>query len=731
MTKRIVSLVFALMLGLVPASARDAGTDWNASWISKEYCQYTPNTWLGFRTHKTIEAVPQSVVARIAADSKYWLWINGELVVREGGLKRGPEPGDGYYDRVEIAPYLKSGDNVIAVLVWHFGRAGFSHQNSGTAAMLFEAVGDGVEILSDSSWECDVMREFGSCQDQPNYRLPESSIRYDARISHGEWYAGGGPKYLGHCIEIGVAPGQAPLGKLIERPIPQWKDYGLTAYESSVEADGMIVCNLPYNCHVAPYIRLEAPAGKVIRMETDHYRIAGKGSDSVIAEYVTVDGVQEFECFGWINGEKVIYTVPEGVKVLDLKYRQTGYDAEFSGWFHCDDEFLNDYWQKAARTLYVCMRDTYYDCPDRERAQWWGDEVNELGEAFYVLSRSADKLALKGIYELVGWQRADGVMHAPVPASNYYKELPMQILASVGWYGFHNYWFYSGDDSFVADVYPAVHKYLHETWKVDDRGLPIYREGDWDWPDAGDNCDKYALLGPWYYLALKGEKTFADMLGLKADSDEIAGMMSKIEENYNDTFWKGNEYRSDGYTGATDDRVHAMAVVSGLAGSDKYEAISKVLLEEYHATTYMQRYVLEALFMMGEPERALIRMHRLYPTVMKEDCSTLWEHWNYDGTSNHAWTGGAVIELGRKVAGIEPLEPGFRKFCLDPQMGYLKEVDAKVDTNYGLIEVSLRRKGRRVEVALVVPEGTEAVVEPVAGKVVTLAPGSHQLRLTR
>lgn len=25
------------------------------------------------------------------------------------------------------------------------------------------------------------------------------------------------------------------------------------------------------------------------------------------------------------------------------------------------------------------------DCPDRERAQWWGDEVNELGEAFYVL----------------------------------------------------------------------------------------------------------------------------------------------------------------------------------------------------------------------------------------------------------------------------------------------------------------------------------------------------------
>ena len=31
------------------------------------------------------------------------------------------------------------------------------------------------------------------------------------------------------------------------------------------------------------------------------------------------------------------------------------------------------------------MRDSYMDCPDRERAQWWGDVVNALGEAFYAL----------------------------------------------------------------------------------------------------------------------------------------------------------------------------------------------------------------------------------------------------------------------------------------------------------------------------------------------------------
>ena len=32
-----------------------------------------------------------------------------------------------------------------------------------------------------------------------------------------------------------------------------------------------------------------------------------------------------------MNGHEVWYIVPSGVKVVDLKYRETGYDTEFSG----------------------------------------------------------------------------------------------------------------------------------------------------------------------------------------------------------------------------------------------------------------------------------------------------------------------------------------------------------------------------------------------------------------
>ena len=90
---------------------------WKARWISSGTTPEQPDTWLNYRYTADLPALPSSVVARIGADSKYWLWVNGRLVVFEGGLKRGPNPQDTYYDEVELAPYLVKGKNTIAVLL--------------------------------------------------------------------------------------------------------------------------------------------------------------------------------------------------------------------------------------------------------------------------------------------------------------------------------------------------------------------------------------------------------------------------------------------------------------------------------------------------------------------------------------------------------------------------------------------------------------------------------------
>lgn len=731
--KRVLPLLIALIA--IAAMPIKATIDFHpqSRWISSESSQSLPNSWLCFRKVVQVGDIPDELIANIAVDSKYWLWINGEMVVFEGGLKRGPSPEATYYDQINIAPHLQKGENTIALLVWHFGKNGFSHVNSGTVGLLFSAHAAGITIVSDNSWNCSVYDAYQNTEAPfPNYRLSESNIRFDARKELAGWnmpcFKGG----LGGSIEIAFPQGM-PFGQLVKRPIPLWKDSGLIHYPATARnvTGDTIRCRLPYNCQITPYLRVKAPAGLTIGMQTDNY--TGGGAHNVRGEYITREGEQEYESFGWMNGEEVWYIVPAGVEVLELKYRETGYNADMVGSFDCNDEFFNELWKRSARTLYITMRDNYMDCPDRERAQWWGDEVNELGEAFYALDPRGWQLATKGIYELMNWQRPDGIIYSPVPSMNWCKELPLQMLASVGWYGFYTQAFYSGDFSFVPSIYGGVRKYLHEVWQVDEQGIPITRSGDWSWGDWGVNIDMEVLTTCWYYLALQAEKEFAVYLHKREDAEQIDGMMQRIRNAFDKRYWTGTAYRSASYQGATDDRSQAMAVVSGLASADKYPALLQILKSEFHASPYMEKYIMEALFKMNEPGYALERTRSRYTKMLAYPYTTLFEGWGIGaegfggGTINHAWSGGPLTLLSQKVCGIEPVEPAFKRFRVAPQPGTLNRASAVVPTLYGDIKVDIKSKGKKISMQITVPQGTTGVVKYSDGKERELLPGVHKV----
>ena len=709
-----------------------AQTAWKGKWISFENNQSKANTWLVYRKDVTLSEKPSSLIARIATDTKYWLWINDRMVVFEGGLKRGPERHATYYDEVEIAPYLTAGDNTIAVLVWHFGKNGFNHVNSGTTALLFDAVGGATEIVSDASWRGAV---YGAYQDTeapfPNFRMPESNIRFDARREITGWNMKGFTGRLGNVSLVELVE-DFPSGKLVKRPIPLWKDSGLMDYLHVRKSPGgdTLFCKLPYNCQITPYFKVKAGAGIMIHMQTDNYM--GGGSPNVRAEYITRDGEQAYESYGWMNGHEVWYVFPKGVEVLEVKYRETGYNTEFVEPFHCNDAFLNELWKRSARTLYITMRDNYMDCPDRERGQWWGDQVNELGEAFYALTPSSHQLALKGIHELMNWQRSDGVIFSPIPAGNYNKELPLQMLASVGWYGFYTQYFYTADSSFVPVIYDRLHRYLHEVWQVDNQGLAIERAGEWSWGDWGQNIDMGVLTNCWYYLALKAEREFALQLNKAKDVDDIVHMMKQIENAFDVKFWTGTAYRSPDYKGETDDRAQAMAVVSGLASKNKYPALVKILKTEYHASPYMEKYVLEALCQMGDVSFAIERMKKRYENMMNyQEYTTLFEGWGIGaegfggGTINHAWSGGPLTILSQKICGVAPLTPGFRTFRVAPRLGALTEASTTIASVIGEIKLNIHKKGKKLTVNVSVPEGATCEVVFPSGKNTLITSGNH------
>ena len=586
--KRILSTITFLFC----AVATQLAAAQTAYWITaNDSLRNTPNTWMEFRKDFSLKKTPRKAEVRIAADSKYWLWVNGRLAVFEGGLKRGPNRTDTYYDVVDLAPWLRKGRNEVRLLLCYFGKAGFSHVSSGQAGVIVDAPAIG--LVTDASWQSQRLQAYQTCgAPYTNFRLAESNIRYDARME--------GQNDLRPSLEIGTRGGGV-WGKLAVRPIPQWRDYGMKTtsdYDVAEDEQGNIVLSvrLPYNMQLTPYIDVtDEDDGTCIRLETDH--AWGGSAECVRAEYLTRRGRQQYESLGWMNGDvlRIIYPKTARLTVHGIGYRETGYDCDFEGSFTCNDSTINRFWQKAMRTLYVNMRDNYFDCPDRERAQWWGDVTILMGQSFYQLSPRANLLMRKAIRELIDWQKEDGTLFSPIPAENWDKELPAQSLTAISTYGFWYYYMHTGDKETMAYAYPAMRRYL-ALWTLDDDGLTRERQGGWPWGDWGTDVDMRLILAAWHYLALQSAINVAGLTGHDADIPDYERQMLSIRAAFN-RCWNGYAYRHPTYHGATDDRVQAMAVVSGLADSTKYNHIFEVLKTQEYASPYMEKYVYEALML--------------------------------------------------------------------------------------------------------------------------------------
>lgn len=698
-------IIVSLALSLIFISSVQAQ---EANWITADDSTCNErNVWIEFRKDFDLKKKVKKAEAKIAADSKYWLWINGEMAVFEGGLKRGPNRNDSYYDIIDLAPYLKKGKNDIRLLLWYFGKSGFSHNSSGKSGIIFDAPEIG--LTSDRTWLSQRLDAFQTAdKPKPNYRLSEANIRYDARLE--------GQDRLKPSVEIGRW-GDQPWGGLVLRPIPQWKDYGIVevAFTETSDDQGnkVLAARLPYNTQMTPVIDVtDAAGGTLIRMETDH--IMGGSEPCIRAEYITKEGRQKYESLGWMNGDelRIIYPAESGIVINSVGYRETGYDCEFEGSFTCSDETINRFWGKAMRTLYVNMRDTYFDCPDRERAQWWGDVTVLIGQSFYQLSPDANALVRKAIHELVDWQRADGTIYSPVPSGTWKNELPAQMLSSVGPYGFWYYYMHTGDKETMEYVYPAVRKYL-SVWTLDEDGLTVGRKGGWSWGDWGTNIDLRLLLAAWHYLALQAATDMAELTGNEADIPEYTRIRESIYKAFN-THWNGYAYRYPSYQGATDDRVQAMAILSGLADKDKHEQIFQLLKTQKHASPYMEKYVLEALVKKGHGDFAIERFKKRFGPMIADSLHTTlfegWEEGGYGGGStNHAWSGGMLTVIAENICGVRPTVPGWKEFEICPYP-VISECSITIPSVAGMISSSFKDNEEAFVMNVSIPKGTTATV---------------------
>ncbi|WNG24862.1 Bacterial alpha-L-rhamnosidase [Cystobacter fuscus] len=714
--------------------AASAGTgDWSAQWIWLP--QDRPNnTWMRLRKKVTLSQKPTSASVRLAAENKYWLYINGQLVVPDGGLDLRPDLTNTYYDALDIAPYLNAGDNVIAALVWYKGGLeGYSQKMTSDGGFLFEAALTGAtpaKIVSDGTWKVAKHPSFartGQQQQWQDIKWVEYPVVYDARNEPGDWTALSYDDRVWSSATPRGTPPSAPWNTLVHRTIPMLKNSGLTPYTNqaslptSLSSNTTFTADVGNNLQVNAYLKVNAPAGVTITLRMNKY---------YQEQYVTRAGVQEYTTYQWQNTNGQLWSkhsveysftnVTGPVQILELKYRPLGYNTEPIGSFSSSNPRLNTLWAKSRNTSYVCMRDQFYDCPDRERGQWWGDVAEQILYSFYLYDDRAALLAKKGFRELFNTQKADGSLYTTAPGTLFH--LPDQNMAAVDALGL--YYLYTGDRVLVAELYPKVATFIKQyvaTARNSD-GLLVLRSGVWNWIDWGSNLDVQTgsantVANGLFVRLLETGKLLAQATGNSSDVSYYQSLQDAVRARFNQYFWSSgsNAYvfgLLNGVQSRTiDDRSSAWAILAGTADASRLPGVLQVLKTKVNASPYQERFIEEAMFQAGSDTDAINRMLSYYQPDIDSWSQTMWERMgSSEDTNNHAWAASPAYLLGAFVAGVRPTAPGWTSYQVTPLLGTLTSVSATVPSPRGSITVAHTQSAGGYVLNLTSPAGTQALV---------------------
>jgi hypothetical protein len=122
-------------------------------------------------------------------------------------------------------------------------------------------------------------------------------------------------------------------------------------------------------------------------------------------------------------------------------------------------------------------------------------------------------------------------------------------------------------------------------------------------------------------------------------------------------------------------------------------------------------FSLEAFFQQENVAGALEIIRRDWGKMAERGTQTCWETFEWNETTwtrsvAHAWSAAPAVYLLQQVLGVQPLEPGFRKFTVQPRPGDLRWARGSVATPVGPIFVSWKRADDgAVEISVSAPAG--------------------------
>ncbi|KAL4947659.1 hypothetical protein BDW69DRAFT_204185 [Aspergillus filifer] len=540
-----VTFTLSASEALLTINALQKGWIWPPHWIdSPPKNVNTAGRIVHFSRTLSLPSKPTRALLNISADTRYKLFVNGVRVAV--GPTKG-SPAIWYYDTLDIAGYLREGDNVLGIdVVRYFNAVRGAMPFQRTAVPGLTVVGcvelDGGEIIGigterTENWTAQVDEGITfpiGLVDDPflhiNERSPSTApsktvtpVAYGIKTLNGElapWRLRPRPIPMYEESNVGVQTVRFCKSTLSST---EWTSALSERRPLTLDANSSHILELQADVHSTAFLRwtFQATKSSSVKLKITYsegyeldpraYPFFRTKADRLDAENGHLIGPFDEVQFDISDSEPLIYEpfwfrtfrllrlqINVGaapVRFTGLQANQVNYPlgikASFSNPSDIDTSAI---WDVSIRTLRNCMFDEYSDCPFYEQLQYSGDS-RSVGLFHYLLSGD-DRLMRQAIVNYAASITPEGLTQSRFPS-----HVP-QVIA-----GFSLYWIlqvadhflYFGDASFTRGFLPRIDGVLEFfNDHVDESGLvsglpeDVWQYVDWvtSWGATGEHPDK-------------------------------------------------------------------------------------------------------------------------------------------------------------------------------------------------------------------------------------------------
>jgi alpha-L-rhamnosidase len=489
-----------------------------------------------FHARRTFDLAtkPDRFTVHVSADNRYRLYVNGTQV------SSGPQRSDlthWRYETVDLAPHLRAGENVIAAVIWNWGRQHPVAQHSYRPGLLLQAdspreeianTGAGWKLYRDSAYTGVPVssRDIGGAYYAATQGESVDAARYPWGWERGdyidrEWFivpTGGGAANVGQ-VHLHAVPGRGGYGdasgwQLQPRDIPPMEESqirfasirrstGVAASDASfknalvIPAHSRASLLLDYAKTTNAYAVLETSGGggSIVTLTYAEAAVdsAGHKGNRNDVEGRIIRGIHDrflpdggerrrFQTLYWRSGRYVsadIETGAEALRIHDLHGIFTAYPFTERGRFASDLPWLADMWKMNWNGARIGAFETYMDTPYYEQLQYIGDTRLQALISLYVAGD--DRLVRQAITHFDDSRIPEGITASRYP-SELRQLIPPFSLVHVAMV--HDYFMHRDDPRFVRQYLPGIRDILDWYGRfVDETGMlgpmPYWNFVDW------------------------------------------------------------------------------------------------------------------------------------------------------------------------------------------------------------------------------------------------------------